>query len=181
MNARTVAAATMVLSVACGGAGAGAPATSSGGEGSTSGGENPAATSADGPSEGATSAEGGAGGEPEGAARGPEGVREGEAATGKASFSTAIQSSFESPFPTCGPEESYGTIAAYICPDGSVPLGGNLRAGAQARVGSMGSHEPPSGDGGFEPMNSHIVDRYEVPCPSGPVTVYICMYHCDER
>ena len=57
--------------------------------------------------------------------------------------------------------------------DGSTPLHGDPHAGAAARLGSSGSHQE---GGGIE--DSHIVDIYEVPCPSGPVTLYVCLYHC---
>lgn len=83
-------------------------------------------------------------------------------------------SSFDAPLETCGTDESYAAIASYECPDGSIPLGGDPRAGHRARLGSSRSHvdDPPS------LMESHIVDIYEVPCPKGPVRVYVCMYHC---
>ena len=78
----------------------------------------------------------------------------------------------------CGPRVSYERVSQFQCPDGSTPLGGDWRAGQQARLGSTGSHlpEPPT-----DPMNSHIVDIYQVPCPSGPVEVRVCMYHCDAQ
>ncbi len=61
----------------------------------------------------------------------------------------------------------YQTIADYRCPDGSVPLGGDARAGGGARRGSVG----PGPDG-------HIVDLYEVPCSGGAVRIYVDAYHC---
>jgi len=81
----------------------------------------------------------------------------------------------ENPVKACGPGASYRLIAAWECADGSVPLGGDPAAGQRARLGSSRSHldEPPD-----DPMNSHIVDIYEVPCPGGTETVHVCMYHC---
>ncbi|HJL15114.1 MAG TPA: hypothetical protein RMH99_05630 [Sandaracinaceae bacterium LLY-WYZ-13_1] len=81
----------------------------------------------------------------------------------------------ENPLKTCGAGDSYQRIAAWECPDGSVPLGGDAAAGSRARRGSSRSHlsEPPT-----DIMNSHIVDIYDVPCPGGTETVYVCMYHC---
>lgn len=84
-------------------------------------------------------------------------------------------SALENPIETCGAREGYELVANYRCDDGSTPLGGDPRAGARARQGSSGSHLP------HEPLdfaNSHIVDIYEVPCPRGPVTLYVCLYHC---
>lgn len=82
-------------------------------------------------------------------------------------------STFENPVPTCGAREGYQFVADQRCPDGSMPLGGDAMSGARARVGSMGSHQE-SGD----PMNSHIVDHYQLQCPSGAIDIYVCMYHC---
>lgn len=85
---------------------------------------------------------------------------------------------FENPIPACGPGESYQIVANYRCDDGSQPLGGNPRAGAQARLGSSRPHMKVDP---MDFMNSHIVDVYEVPCASGPVTLYVCLYHCDKK
>lgn len=87
-------------------------------------------------------------------------------------------SSLEAPLQACGPGQSYELVAHLACPDGSVPLGGDPGQGSRARQGSSGSHAPPA-----DPMdlaNSHIVDIYELPCPSGPIEVFVCMYHCPE-
>lgn len=65
-------------------------------------------------------------------------------------------------------DSDYRTVAEYPCPDGSRPLGGQVRAGADVRVGNVG-----------EAADGHIVDLYEVPCPGGPVRVYVDAYHCD--
>ncbi|MEZ4373814.1 MAG: hypothetical protein R3B07_23535 [Polyangiaceae bacterium] len=67
-----------------------------------------------------------------------------------------------------GPNRSdYPYIANYRCSDGSMPLGGDSDAGAEARVGNVG--EGPDG---------HIVDLYRIPCPGAPVEVYVDAYHC---
>lgn len=84
---------------------------------------------------------------------------------------------FEEPIEACGPRHSYKLVANYKCDDGSTPLGGDPRAGAQARRGSSKSHMP------HDPAdfaNSHIVDIYRVPCAGGDVTLFVCMYHCDK-
>ncbi len=81
---------------------------------------------------------------------------------------------FDHPVATCGAMESYLYIArTFQCPEGGNPLGGDWRAGAGARLGSGRSH-----GGGTGMLDSHIVDLYEVPCGSGPVRVYVCLYHC---
>lgn len=56
-----------------------------------------------------------------------------------------------------------------------MPLGGSPEAGRDARQGSMGAHQE-----GSSFLDSHIVDLYVVPCPEGPVEVYVCLYHCPE-
>lgn len=85
---------------------------------------------------------------------------------------------FDDPIEACGPRQSYKKVANYRCEDGSMPLAGNTVAGRDARLGSSKSHMPgPPGD--F--ANSHIVDIYRVPCPNGPVTLYVCMYHCKDK
>ena len=60
----------------------------------------------------------------------------------------------------------YAYVASYRCPEGSVPLGGDPRAGAASRLGNVGAG--PDG---------HIVDLYEVPCAT-PVRLYVDAYHC---
>jgi len=84
---------------------------------------------------------------------------------------------FENPLKHCGALESYTAVARYQCDDGSTPLGGDPQAGQMARRGSSRSHAPPSPT---DIMNSHIVDMYEVPCQTGPVTLYVCLYHCPD-
>jgi hypothetical protein len=68
-------------------------------------------------------------------------------------------------------------VASYQCADGSVPLRGDPHAGAQARVGNVGG--PHAGVTSTTLENSHIVDKYVVPCPGVPVTLFVCMYHCE--
>ena len=85
----------------------------------------------------------------------------------------------EHPVPTCGPRESYLYIARdFQCPGGGNPLQGDAAAGAAARSGSVGSHSVPGPGTGDPLMDMHVVDLYEVPCPSGAVQVFVCMYHC---
>lgn len=68
----------------------------------------------------------------------------------------------------CGPNDSYFWVATkFKCPGGGNPLGGDTDAGGRARRGNIG----PGPDG-------HILDVYDVPCPSGTVAVYVDMYHC---
>ncbi|MEQ9646555.1 MAG: hypothetical protein RLO52_13800 [Sandaracinaceae bacterium] len=55
------------------------------------------------------------------------------------------------------------------CPGVGNPLGGDPEAGQQARVGNVGAN----GSG-------HIIDLYRVPCPSGPLEVYVDLYGCPE-
>ena len=76
----------------------------------------------------------------------------------------------DDPVPMCGGRASYLFIARdFRCPGGGNPLDGTPRAGARARIGSIGAG--PDG---------HIVDMYEVPCPRGPVRVFVDMYHCPD-
>lgn len=75
----------------------------------------------------------------------------------------------EDPVMRCGPRDSYAFVAGYECPDGSVPLKGDVRAGGASRVGNVG----PNSTG-------HIIDLYEIPCASGAVKVYVDMYGCEE-
>jgi hypothetical protein len=65
------------------------------------------------------------------------------------------------------PRTDYPFIANYRCSDGSMPLGGDPRRGARARLRNVG----PGPD-------QHVVDLYEIPCPSGPVRVFVDGYHC---
>jgi hypothetical protein len=73
----------------------------------------------------------------------------------------------EHPIPACGPGDSYQIVASYVCADGSVPLGGDPGAGGGARVGNVGANS-----------TGHIIDLYEVPCPTGPVQLFVDMYAC---
>jgi hypothetical protein len=73
----------------------------------------------------------------------------------------------ETALQVCGAAESYDSVAAFACADGSTPLGGERMRGAQARVGNVGAG--PDG---------HILDLYEVPCPEGGRQMYVDMYHC---
>lgn len=75
----------------------------------------------------------------------------------------------ENPVPRCGPRDSYNYIANLTCQDGSMPLGGKPLAGARARVGNVGANH-----------TGHIIDLYEVPCPEGPLRVYVDMYGCPQ-
>lgn len=78
----------------------------------------------------------------------------------------------DDPFLLChgegGPSRTdYSFVASWHCADGSMPLAGAPMSGAGSRVGNVG----PGPDG-------HIVDLYRVPCPSGPVDLYVDAYHC---
>ncbi len=76
----------------------------------------------------------------------------------------------EAPIPRCGARESYRYVASeFRCPGGGNPLNGDLSAAAGVRAGSVG----PTAAG-------HMIDIYEVPCPSGQVDVFIDMYGCPE-
>jgi hypothetical protein len=84
----------------------------------------------------------------------------------------------EHPVPTCGPDESYLWVARdFHCPGGGNPLQGDPARGQAARVGNVGPHAHTS-SGGDPFADAHIVDLYEIPCPRGPVQVFVCMYHC---
>ncbi len=100
---------------------------------------------------------------------------ESAATTGVAPGASAAGQTLQNPLKACGGSESYAMVARHRCSDGSMPLGGDPQAGAGARRGSVGSHVRTSG---VDPTASHIVDLYEVPCPSGPVQVFVCLYHC---
>lgn len=78
--------------------------------------------------------------------------------------------SAEDPVAACGPQDSYTFVAGeFQCPGGGNPLGGDPRAGARSRVGNVGANS-----------TGHIIDLYRVPCPSGPVDVYVDMYGCPQ-
>jgi hypothetical protein len=87
----------------------------------------------------------------------------------------SVGSSFERPLTACGARESYEVIANLQCPDESRPLGGDVHEAQAARRGSSFAHQE-----GPSVMESHIVDVYELPCPSGTQEVYLCLYHCPE-
>lgn len=61
----------------------------------------------------------------------------------------------------------YRQVAEFRCPDGTVPLSGDLRRAQRARLGSIGAG--PDG---------HVLDVYEIPCPQGPQRVTVDAYHC---
>lgn len=73
----------------------------------------------------------------------------------------------EHPVPRCGPQDSYAFVASTTCADGSTPLRGDARAGAEARQGNVG-----------ENSTGHIIDLYVVDCPEGPVEIFVDMYGC---
>lgn len=73
----------------------------------------------------------------------------------------------EHPIGACGTGDSYQIVASYVCPDGSMPLSGDASAGAAARLGNVGANS-----------TGHIIDLYEVPCPTGAVQLYVDMYAC---
>ncbi|MGE0790949.1 MAG: hypothetical protein AB7S26_35085 [Sandaracinaceae bacterium] len=76
----------------------------------------------------------------------------------------------EDPVSACGPVDSYAYVAQrFRCPDGTNPLGGDVEAGRDARVGNVGANS-----------SGHIIDLYRVPCPGGPVDIYVDMYGCPE-
>ena len=78
--------------------------------------------------------------------------------------------SAEDPVVACGPTDSYRYVAGeFECPEGGNPLTGDPAAAARARVGNVGANS-----------TGHIIDLYRVPCPSGPVDVYVDMYGCPE-
>ncbi|HEY8380138.1 MAG TPA: hypothetical protein VIK91_26795 [Nannocystis sp.] len=76
----------------------------------------------------------------------------------------------DAPIPRCGARDSYRYVAEeFRCPGGGNPFDGDLKAAARSRAGSFGPN--PAG---------HMIDVYEVPCPSGKVDVYIDMYGCPD-
>ncbi len=78
--------------------------------------------------------------------------------------------SAEDPVSACGPRDSYIFVASeFQCPEGGNPLGGDPMAGARSRAGNVGANS-----------TGHIIDLYQVPCPSGTVDVYVDMYGCPE-
>lgn len=75
--------------------------------------------------------------------------------------------SADKPVLACTKERTdYQHVADYICPDGSRPLQGDLTAGGKARVRTT------------KGSDGHIIDVYEVPCPSGATQVFVDAYHC---
>ncbi len=71
------------------------------------------------------------------------------------------------PYELCLGRTDYPFVASLECADGSRPLNGDWRAGADARVGNVG-----------EGASGHIIDHYRLPCPEGPRDVYVDAYHC---
>lgn len=74
----------------------------------------------------------------------------------------------EHPIAACGTSDSYAIVASYVCVDGSMPLGGDPSRGASARMGNVGANT----------RTGHIIDLYSVPCPTGPVELYVDLYGC---
>ncbi len=93
--------------------------------------------------------------------------------TGPVAAVSGQGTSISDPIQACGAMESYQLIAAHECPDGSYPLNRDPRAGQAARRGNVGGHLPNA-----SPQEPHIVDLYAIPCSTGAVEVYVCMYHC---
>lgn len=179
---------------ACGGASGETPATSasSGGEGESAASFDPStldpaeqeriAANQQGarPEPGAASAggQGGASAPSEADVLGRSGY--GGSGSGSGGGGLLIGGDRDHPVPTCGPQESYLFVARdFVCPGGGAnPFGGDASRAAAARRGNVGPH-PYSGPRSGDPLSdAHIVDVYEVPCPGGPVEVFVCMYHC---
>jgi hypothetical protein len=98
---------------------------------------------------------------------------------GGATESDTVGRSKAKPYFACGARTSYLLVASvFRCPDGSNPFRGNLRAAAESRRGNVGPHLPMTANVDFS--NSHIVDQYSVPCSTGPVEIFVCMYHCED-
>lgn len=67
--------------------------------------------------------------------------------------------------------DSYALVAErFRCDDGSNPFDGDLKKGAQSRVGNVG-----------ENSTGHIIDKYRVPCPEKVYMVFVDMYMCNRR
>jgi hypothetical protein len=76
----------------------------------------------------------------------------------------------EDPIIACGPLDSYVYVAReFECPGGGNPLNGDPDQGARARIGNVGANS-----------EGHVIDHYQVPCPGGPVDIYVDMYGCPE-
>lgn len=178
----------LVSAAGCGGAGGasgGTTAESAGGEESASAG---ASANQQGSASADPSATAGAGGSESAGTRAPTQADvlgrggyggAGYGVGGGAGGQGLIGADREHPVPTCGPEESYLYVARdFVCPGGGNPLGGDPSAGAAARDGNVGPHHYTGPRSGDPMLDAHIVDLYTVPCPSGPVQVYVCMYHC---
>ncbi len=79
-----------------------------------------------------------------------------------------VGSSASNPVRVCGAGDEHRWLAQeFQCPDGSNPFPTQDSVSQLAPRGSM------MGD-------QHLVDRYQVPCPGGVVTVFLDMYGCDE-
>lgn len=190
----------LALSAGCGGAStepataAGAP-VSSGGVSSGGGGENQQGRAVSATTSTATGGPGSAAGPTQAdvlgrSGYGGEGYGAGPGAGG--GVTGLIGGDRDHPVPTCGARESYLYVARdFQCPGGGNPLGraaalgarsagdleaALLQAGAGARRGNVGPH--PHGPERDPMADAHIVDQYEVQCGSGPVQVYVCLYHC---
>lgn len=76
--------------------------------------------------------------------------------------------SLDAPIARCGTTDSYAFIATeFRCPDGTNPFEGDTLAARQARIGSQRSER-----------TGHHVDRYDVPCGSETIPVFVDMYGC---
>ncbi len=92
------------------------------------------------------------------------------AVAGRYAGRTGNGTSIEDPISACGPGDSNSFVAGeFQCPEGGNPLGGDPMEGAHSRVGSAGGNSA-----------GHIIDLYRIPCPSGPIEVYVDMYGCPE-
>lgn len=143
----------------------------------------PAASSAPGPAPASTGAESSVAAKQQGALvpsdAPPQGVAGSSQSTATFGAAPTPGSDREHPVEVCGAMESYQYVARrFQCPGGGNPLGGDPEAGARARIGNVGPHaHGPERD----PMlDAHIVDLYEIPCPSGAVQVHVCLYHCPQ-
>lgn len=100
------------------------------------------------------------------AAAGAESVEEDDGVTGSGTREDPVQLCHMDGAPE---RTDYAHVASYRCPDGSTPLGGDPQRAQDARAGNVG----PGPDG-------HVVDHYEIPCPSGAIGIYVDAYHCPE-